>query len=191
MAKATIASLEQRQALLQREVQRYERLLESGAISAETLDVRKIKLLTVQQELRKAKAELQRRRIKLPDGELMAPFSGTVLEIFARPGERPGSDGVLSIGRSIFAGSLRVAASAVATAGATTPLVAGDAMLQVQAGVVSRAMCVPVVRAIFRATRGNCVVNDLPIDEPLLDVAGDGPGGSRGGELGERRESDL
>ena len=100
VAKATIASLEQRQALLQREVQRYERLLQSGAISAETLDVRKIKLLTVQQELRKAKAELQRRRIKLPDGELVAPFSGTVLEIFARPGERPGSDGVLSIGRS-------------------------------------------------------------------------------------------
>ena len=82
------------------EVQRYERLLRSGAISAETLDVRKIKLLTVQQELRKAKAELQRQRIKLPDGELVAPFSGTVLEIFARPGERPGSDGVLSIGRS-------------------------------------------------------------------------------------------
>ena len=100
VAKATIASLEQRQALLQREVQRYERLLQSGAISAETLDVRKIKLLTVQQELRKAKAELQRRRIKLPDGELVAPFSGTVLEIFARPGERPGSEGVLSIGRS-------------------------------------------------------------------------------------------
>ena len=90
VAKATIASLEQRQALLQREVQRYERLLQSGAISAETLDVRKIKLLTVQQELRKAKAELQRQRIKLPDGELVAPFSGTVLEIFARPGERPG-----------------------------------------------------------------------------------------------------
>ena len=100
VAKATIASLEQRQELLQREVQRYERLLESGAISAETLDVRKIKLLTVQQELRKAKAELQRQRIKLPDGELVAPFSGTVLEIFARPGERPGSDGVLSLGRS-------------------------------------------------------------------------------------------
>lgn len=100
VAKATIATLEQRQALLQREVQRYERLLRSGAISAETLDVRKIKLLTVQQELRKAKAELQRQRIKLPDGELVAPFSGTVLEIFARPGERPGSDGVLSIGRS-------------------------------------------------------------------------------------------
>ncbi len=54
----------------------------------------------MQQELRKAKAELQRQRIKLPDGELVAPFSGTVLEIFARPGERPGSDGALSIGRS-------------------------------------------------------------------------------------------
>ena len=90
VAQAAIATLEQRQALLQEEVLRYQNLLQSGAISAETLDVRKIKLLTVQQELRKAKAELQRQRIKLPDGELVAPFSGTVLEIFARPGERPG-----------------------------------------------------------------------------------------------------
>ena len=100
VAKATIASLEQRQALLQEEVLRYEKLLQSGAISAENLDVRKIKQLTVEQELRKAKAQLQRQRVKLPDGELIAPFSGTVLEIFARPGERPGADGVLSLGRS-------------------------------------------------------------------------------------------
>ena len=100
VAKATIASLEQRQALLHEEVLRYEKLLQSGAISAENLDVRKIKQLTVEQELRKAKAQLQRQRVKLPDGELIAPFSGTVLEIFARPGERPGADGVLSLGRS-------------------------------------------------------------------------------------------
>ena len=46
VAKATIASLEQRQALLQEEVLRYEKLLQSGAISAENLDVRKIKQLT-------------------------------------------------------------------------------------------------------------------------------------------------
>ena len=91
--------MEQRQALLQEEVLRYQNLLQSGAISAEILDVRRLKLLSLQQELRKAKAELKRQRIKLPDGELVAPFSGTVLEIL-RPGERPGSDGVLSIGRS-------------------------------------------------------------------------------------------
>ena len=100
VAKATIVALEQREELLRQELQRYQRLFENGAESQEALDIRKIKLLTVQQELRKAKAELQRQRIKLPDGELVAPFSGTVLEIFARPGERPGSDGVLSLGRS-------------------------------------------------------------------------------------------
>jgi len=100
VAQAAIATLEQRQALLQEEVLRYQNLLQSGAISAEILDLRRLKLLSLQQELRKAKAELKRQRIKLPDGELVAPFSGTVLEIFARPGERPGSDGVLSIGRS-------------------------------------------------------------------------------------------
>jgi len=100
VAKATIDTLEQRKKLLQEEVLRYQTLLQSGAISAEILDIRRLKLLSLEQELRKAKAELQRQRIKLPDGELVAPFSGTVLEIFARPGERPGSDGVLSIGRS-------------------------------------------------------------------------------------------
>ena len=100
VAKATIDTLEQRQKLLQEEVLRYQNLLSSGAISAEILDIRRLKLLSLEQELRKAKAQLQRQRIKLPDGELVAPFSGTVLEIFARPGERPGSDGVLSIGRS-------------------------------------------------------------------------------------------
>ena len=100
VAKATIVALEQREELLRQELRRYQRLFENGAESQEALDIRKIKLLTVQQELRKAKAELQRQRIKLPDGELVAPFSGTVLEIFARPGERPGSDGVLSLGRS-------------------------------------------------------------------------------------------
>ena len=100
VAKATIDTLEQRQKLLQEEVLRYQNLLSSGAISAEILDIRRLKLLSLEQELRKAKAQLQRQRIKLPDGELVAPFTGTVLEIFARPGERPGSDGVLSIGRS-------------------------------------------------------------------------------------------
>ena len=100
VAKATIDTLEQRQKLLQEEVLRYQNLLSSGAISAEILDIRRLKLLSLEQELRKAKAQLQRQRIKLPDGELVAPFSGTVLEIFARPGERPSSDGVLSIGRS-------------------------------------------------------------------------------------------
>ena len=100
VAKATIDTLEQRKRLLQEEVLRYQTLLQSGAISAEILDLRRLKLLSLEQELRKAKAELQRQRIKLPDGELVAPFGGTVLEIFARPGERPGSDGVLSIGRS-------------------------------------------------------------------------------------------
>jgi len=100
VAKAAIASLQQRQKLLAEEVLRYERLLDSGAISAENLDVRKIKLLTVQQELRSALAELERQKIKVPDGQLVAPFSGTVLEIFARPGERPESIGVLSLARS-------------------------------------------------------------------------------------------
>ena len=75
-------------------------MLQSGAISAEILDVRRFKLLTVQQELRKAKAELSGSASSFPMvswwplsaarcwKSLPAPVSDRVLM------------GVLSIGRS-------------------------------------------------------------------------------------------
>ncbi|KAL1495678.1 hypothetical protein AB1Y20_016542 [Prymnesium parvum] len=71
---------------------------------------------------------------------------------------------VLTMGSHFFNGSLSSAPTS------RTPLVAEDGMLQVLAGVVSRARVMPLTRAIYRATRANCVVRDLPIDEPLLDV---------------------
>ena len=42
-----------------------------------------------------------------------------------------------------------------------------ESLLHVQAGVVSRALTAALVRAVHRVTRGNCVVHDVPIDEPL------------------------
>ena len=39
-----------------------------------------------------------------------------------------------------------------------------------QAGVLPRALTPALVRAVHRITRGNCVVRDMPIEEPLLGM---------------------
>ena len=56
---------------------------------------------------------------------------------------------------------------------APTGMSSEESLLHVQAGVVSRALTAALVRAVHRVTRGNCVVHDVPIDEPLLGVATD------------------
>lgn len=45
-----------------------------------------------------AEADLNRARLDLARGILTAPVSGTILDIHARPGEKPGSKGVMEIG---------------------------------------------------------------------------------------------
>jgi HlyD family secretion protein len=100
VAKASISSLEQRKALLEQDLNRYRTLLKEGAVTQEGVEQRQLVMLQVDQELRKARAELQRQSVKLPFTELRAPFAGLVLQIHARPGERPGEKGVLELGRS-------------------------------------------------------------------------------------------
>ena len=100
VAKATIASLEQRQALLQGRCSATSGCFKAARFQPKRWTFAKSNCSPCSRSCARPKLSCKRRRIKLPDGELVAPFSGTVLEIFARPGERPGSDGVLSIGRS-------------------------------------------------------------------------------------------
>lgn len=45
-----------------------------------------------------AEADLNRARLDLARGMIMAPVSGTILDIHARPGEKPGAKGVMEIG---------------------------------------------------------------------------------------------
>ena len=49
-----------------------------------------------------------------------------------------------------------------------------ESLLRVQAGVLPRALTPALVRAVHRITRGNCVVRDMPIEEPLLGMPADG-----------------
>ncbi|MEM9693736.1 MAG: HlyD family efflux transporter periplasmic adaptor subunit [Myxococcota bacterium] len=50
------------------------------------------------QSVRAAEAELHQAEIRLEQAFVRAPTAGTVLRISARPGERPGQDGLLALG---------------------------------------------------------------------------------------------
>ena len=100
VAEATLTSLVQRRRILQADLARYRGLQVAGAVTTEGVEQRQLRLLEVEQELVKARAERQRQAVKLPFTELRAPFAGTVLQIHARSGERPGDKGVLELGRS-------------------------------------------------------------------------------------------
>mmetsp|Transcript_2122 Transcript_2122/g.5990 ORF Transcript_2122/g.5990 Transcript_2122/m.5990 type:complete len:830 (+) Transcript_2122:53-2542(+) len=95
---------------------------------------------------------------------------------------------VLQLGGLIFDGasSRRTSSAQTAPASLSTPLLAGafptgagvsgaeETMLHVQTGTIPRALAPAFVRAVHRITRGNCIVHDTPIDEPLLGVPPDG-----------------
>jgi HlyD family secretion protein len=62
------------------------------------LDNREIKLIELRGQLTQARAQLAKVETDLVLSELRSPIDGTVLRITARPGERPGDDGILEIG---------------------------------------------------------------------------------------------
>jgi len=99
-AKSSIGTLLERQKLLRQELARYRKLQQLGATSLEGVELRQLKLLEIDQELRNAQAELNRQNVKLPFTVLRAPFAGTILQVHARSGERPGARGVVDIGQS-------------------------------------------------------------------------------------------
>jgi HlyD family secretion protein len=95
-----IANLERRLGLQSRDLERYRRLAAAGAFAASELDLREQRTLELQGDLQEARAELARVRTDLVNTELRAPIDGTVLRIQARPGERPGDEGILELGNS-------------------------------------------------------------------------------------------
>jgi len=57
-------------------------------------------VVVAQRNLDAARAELQRAREDLQQAYVRAPITGRILEVHARPGEKPGEDGVVSIGNT-------------------------------------------------------------------------------------------
>ena len=82
------------------EVSRYARAARSGAASLVQLETRQEELVRMQGRREEALAKRQGLLVDLDKSELRAPLDGLVLEIHAREGERPGSDGVMDVGAS-------------------------------------------------------------------------------------------
>ena len=100
VAAATLETLQHRLRLLQQDLDRYVALQRAGAVSEQDLEQRRLRVLEVEQQLVQARAQLRREDVRLPLTELRAPFDGTVLDIHARSGERPGEKGVLELASS-------------------------------------------------------------------------------------------
>jgi len=97
---ARIGTLDRSIAMQRREVSRYREASREGAASMVLLEEKQDELVRFEGQRREALAEKRGVEVDLRDSQLRSPIDGTVLRVFARPGERPGSDGILSVGAS-------------------------------------------------------------------------------------------
>ena len=97
---ARIGTLDRSIAMQRREVSRYREASREGAASMVLLEEKQDELVTFEGQRRQALAEKRGIEVDLKDSQLRSPIDGTVLRVYARPGERPGSDGILSVGAS-------------------------------------------------------------------------------------------
>jgi len=97
---ARIGTLDRSIAMQRREVSRYREASRQGAASMVLLEEKQDELVRFEGQRREALAEKRGVEVDLRDSQLRSPIDGTVLRVFARPGERPGSDGILSVGAS-------------------------------------------------------------------------------------------
>ena len=98
--EADLASLEDEIALQKVEVWRYSRGANWGAVSLVQRESSMEDLVRLEGEQAQALARRQGLLVDLENSELVSPLDGLVLEIHAREGERPGTDGVMDVGAS-------------------------------------------------------------------------------------------
>ena len=98
LLKTKIANTRLQLQLLDRDTSRYRQLAKGGATASADLDTREIKLIDLRGQLATARDQLSRVETDLVLSQLRSPVDGTVLRVYARPGERPGDKGILEIG---------------------------------------------------------------------------------------------
>ncbi len=86
--------------LKRREVARYAQAAGQGAAKAVLLEDKQNELTLLQRRRAELLADRKTLEADLIDSELRSPIDGTVLNVHARAGERPASDGVLDVGAS-------------------------------------------------------------------------------------------
>ena len=95
-------SLARQLALSRSEEKRYGDLVAIGAVSHDSLDHRRRATEKLAGDHARIAAELEVVDVDLRDATLRAPMAGTVLDVLAREGERPGDSGVLELGQTDF-----------------------------------------------------------------------------------------
>ena len=81
-----------------REINRYQVLVEKGAVAFIVLDKMKDDLLILEARKLKLDSAINAIKFDLSQTHLKSPIDGIVLQILAREGERPNSSGVLNVG---------------------------------------------------------------------------------------------
>ncbi len=83
-----------------RQVSRYEKAALQGAAPLSVLDMEQDNLNKLIGRENELKSEISRIKIDIKSSQLLSPIDGIVLKLNYRQGERPGSDGVLEVGRN-------------------------------------------------------------------------------------------
>ena len=83
-----------------REINRYQTLVDKGAVAFIDLDKMNDDLVISEAKILKLKSSINAINFDLEQTRLKSPIDGIVLRIFAREGERPSSSGVLSVGNN-------------------------------------------------------------------------------------------
>ena len=81
-----------------REINRYQMLVDKGAVAVIELDKMKDDLVILEARSLKLTSAIKAINFDLEQTQLKSPINGIVLQILAREGERPNSSGVLNVG---------------------------------------------------------------------------------------------
>ena len=97
-AQANLNILMSEISIKKREINRYQTLVDKGAVARIVLDKMKDDLSISETRILKLKSTIDAIEVDLEQTQLKSPIDGIVLQILVREGERPNSSGVINVG---------------------------------------------------------------------------------------------
>ncbi len=97
-AQANLNILMSEISIKKREINRYQTLVDKGAVARIVLDKMKDDLTISETRILKLKSAIDAIEVDLEQTQLKSPIDGIVLQILVREGERPNSSGVINVG---------------------------------------------------------------------------------------------
>jgi len=97
-AQANLNILKSEIKFKKREINRYQTLVDKGAVALIVLDKMKDDLIISEARILKLKSAIDAINVDLEQTQLKSPIDGIVLQILVREGERPNSSGVINVG---------------------------------------------------------------------------------------------